>query len=211
MGAALGLADERDVDPGLIATLCNELGMACKYAGEWDAGEITLRRALALVIELHGEISEEAAGVCHNLGGLFHAAGRWQDAEPWARRAVEARQASGGDELALMADRAALAPILQELGRLDEAESLMTMALEFYEQQLGSDHLEVGYALSNLGTIALDRGDLASAATRLQRALVIKRQWLGDDHPSTQITLRNLARAQPEGASPTGPETGSPI
>lgn len=198
LGAALALAEDRDVEAELIGTLCNELGMACKYAGEWHAGEIALRRALAIMIELHGEVSEQVAGVCHNLGGLFHAAGRWSDAEPWARRAVEVRQACGGDELALMQDRAALAPILQELGRLDEAESLMGMALEFYEQQLGPDHLEVGYLLSNLGTVALDRGDLAPAAAHLQRALQIKRPWLGDDHPSTRLTLRNLARAQPE-------------
>ncbi|MBT5756019.1 MAG: tetratricopeptide repeat protein [Acidimicrobiaceae bacterium] len=200
LDAALGLADERDVEPGLIATLCNELGMACKYAGEWDAGETALRRALALITELHGETSEEVAGICHNLGGLFRASGRWHDAEPWARRAVEVRQACNGDQFALVQDRAALAPILQELGRLDEAESLMTTALPFYEQQLGPDHLEVGYVLSNLGTVALDRDDLASATVHLQRALQIKQQWLGHDHPSTQITQRNLTRAQPDGA-----------
>lgn len=61
-----------------------------------------------------------------------------------ARRAVEVREnACGGDDLAVAADRAARAPILDALGRDGEARALLLEALESFERELGPEHYEV--------------------------------------------------------------------
>src|SRR6476620_10697712 len=57
--------------------------------------------------------------VLHNLAGLDHARGRYAEAEPVARRGLEIRHRSG-DSGGVAADAAALAAILEALGRGEE-------------------------------------------------------------------------------------------
>jgi tetratricopeptide (TPR) repeat protein len=121
----------------------------------------------------------EVATVLHNMGGLAHAAGRPADGEPDARRVVRIREAGLGVEHRDAADRAALAAILDALGRHDEAAELLEGALVVFERTLGPDHHEVGVTLANLGAIDARRGDLDSAGRRLRRALAIKQRTLG--------------------------------
>ncbi len=166
----------------------NELGIVCKYTGRFDEGRALYERALTLV----PPDSVEAAAILHNLGGIEHARGRYAEAEVPARRAVEIRAcALGADHVDVAADRAALAAIVDGLGRADEAAALLRDALLVFER--GREQHEVGVTLANLAAIAHKRGDHAEAERLHRRALAIKEATLGADHPELAITLANLA------------------
>jgi hypothetical protein len=73
--------------------------------------------------------------------GLAHARGDHAAGEEPARRSVSIRaRAVGPDHPEVAADRAALAAILDALGRHDEAEALLREALRVFEAALGSEH-----------------------------------------------------------------------
>ncbi len=88
-------------------------------------------------------------------------------------------------------DRAALAAIVDGLGRSDEAEALLRDALVVFEH--AAQHHDVGVTLGNLAAIAHRRGDHAEAERLHRRALAIKEATLGGDHPELAITLANLS------------------
>ncbi len=76
------------------------------------------------------------ATLYHNLGKLEHARGRYARGEPLARRSLTIhRKALGPDHPHVADDAAALAAILNGLGRHDEAETLYRWALPIFERQ----------------------------------------------------------------------------
>ena len=149
-------------------------------------------RALA-IIEMAGlGQSREAAAIHHNIGGARHARGDYAAAEGPARHAVAINeQALGHDHPTTAADRAALAPILDGLGRHDEAEALLRAALATFERE--QDEYEVAMTLGNLAAILQWRGDFQAAELMHRRALEIKERTLGPEHPELATTLSNLA------------------
>src|SRR5438093_125331 len=81
------------------------------------------RSSRATVMNDCGADDVALASVYHNLGGLEHARGNYEAAEPLARRSVELRElALGAKHPDVAADRAALAAIVDALGRDEEAE-----------------------------------------------------------------------------------------
>src|SRR5436190_9059351 len=71
-----------------------------------------------------------------------------------ARRAVAIRdRAYGPQHVSVTADKAALASILDALGRPDEAEALLRDALAVFEHVFGAAHHEVAVNLHNLASI----------------------------------------------------------
>jgi tetratricopeptide (TPR) repeat protein len=107
---------------------------------------------------------------------------------------VEIRaRAMGEDHVDVAADRAALAAILDGLGRRDEAEALLHSALRTFERVLGPGHHEVACTLANLAAIAYRRGRAPDADALYGRALAIKEHLLGARHPELAILLNNLA------------------
>ena len=128
--------------------------------------------------------STAAAAIHHNVGGLAHARGDYAAAEAPARRAVVLDEALlGPDHPTAAADKAALAPILDELGQTDEAERLLRQALGTFERVLGPADHEVGVTLANLGALLQRRGAPADAEALHRRALAVKEGALGELAP----------------------------
>jgi tetratricopeptide (TPR) repeat protein len=146
-----------------IAAALNALAVTFKYSGRFDEGEPLLKRALRIPEQTLGPDPPRTLRPCrHDLGGLYHARRDFEAAEPFARRAVEARvKAVGTGDLPVAVDSAALAPILDELRRRDEAEALLRDALVVVEREYGADHNEVAVTLNNLAAIAQRRGEVA--------------------------------------------------
>jgi tetratricopeptide (TPR) repeat protein len=90
------------------------------------------------------------------------------------------------------ADRAALAPILDELGRHIEAQKLLRAALRVYERIYEPEHYECAVTLSNLAASIYRCGDLPAAERLFQRSLSIKESVLGPEHPDLAPTLTCL-------------------
>ena len=91
------------------------------------------------------------------------------------------------------ADRAALAAILEGLGRHEEAEQLYKRALRVFRKTYGPEHYDIAIALNNLGAVYQARGEMVSAHWHYQRALAMKERLLGPEHVDVAITLNNLA------------------
>jgi len=186
--AALRLSAHGGVADLDRAVLFNELGVVTKYLGDHEHANRSFHAALDLS-EMAGH-DLFVAPVCHNLGGLAHAQGQYADAERWARKAAELRTIMlGSEDPEVARDKALLATVLMELGRLDEAGQLLRTALAAY----GEDCVEAAVLLHNLGALSYHLGEYEAAEQQLERALRTKETLLGPEHPEVAMTLANLA------------------
>jgi tetratricopeptide (TPR) repeat protein len=177
-----------------VAELQNDLGMTYKYLGRFAEAEAAYALARAILEGLPDADPEDLAALFHNLGGLAHARGDLETAEPLARRAVEIRSASVGPRApATLLDRSAHAAILAGLGRADDAEASIQDLLGDLEAVLGSEHPEVAIALNNLAAILQTRGALVEAESIYRRVIAIKGAQLGLDSATLAVPLNNLA------------------
>jgi tetratricopeptide (TPR) repeat protein len=85
-----------------------------------------------------------------------------------------------------------LAGVLQDLGRLDEAEPLIRQALEGDRQTHGEQHMDVAIDLSSLGSLLEERGKFAEAGRMYQESLAIRIALQGEKHPSVPNVLFNI-------------------
>jgi tetratricopeptide (TPR) repeat protein len=191
-----------------VAELHNDLGMTFKYLGRFGDAEAAYDRARVILEALPDVDPEDLAALFHNLGGLAHARGDFETAEPLGRRAVEIRTRTLGPRApATLLDRSAHAAIVARLGRSDEAEASIRELLGDLEVTLGPDHPEVAVALNNLAAIVQARGALEEAETLYRRVIAIKEAAFGDGSPTLAIPLNNLAtvlRSKGEGAAAAG-------
>ena len=86
-----------------------------------------------------------------------------------------------------------LGRLLQDQGKLDEAEPLMQRRLEGSEATLGAMHPETLIAVGNLAQLLKAQGKLDEAEPLYLRSLEGREATLGAMHPSTLIAVANLA------------------
>ncbi|HUQ77256.1 MAG TPA: tetratricopeptide repeat protein [Patescibacteria group bacterium] len=190
---ALRVASLRsDVNSLERAGVLNDLGVVSKFAGAW-AEAVRCYAEVRAIQDSHGlGASPDRATLLHNLGGLEHARGDLERAEPFARQALGLHaQTLGDDHLATDLDRVALAAILDGRGNSSEARELLEAAIPRLRTRLGA-HLEVAVALNNLGAIAQRAGDLERAEGCYREALAIKGMRAGEDSPTLAGTMNNL-------------------
>ena len=191
---ALGEAELGEEDAELAGVL-NNLAIVFKYSGRFDEAQAAVR---ARVEDRRGDgrPGPRAGGVRSTTTSAAWSTLADATTEPRRphveqSRSVSARWAPTHPDVA--ADRAALAPIFDELGKTDEAEQLMRDALATFEDAFGAEHPELAPNLNNLAAILHRRGEHAEAERLYRRALAIKEQTLGTDHPELAVTLANLA------------------
>jgi tetratricopeptide (TPR) repeat protein len=88
-------------------------------------------------------------------------------------------------------EEAALAPILEELGRVDEAEAMHRRALAAFVRRRRP--YDVAVTANNLAALVAARGAHREAARLFARSLATKERLLGHGHPDVAMTLNNLA------------------
>jgi tetratricopeptide (TPR) repeat protein len=119
-----------------MADLLNDLGMVHKRQGRFGDAEAAYRRALDIAEKALGPDHPSVATLYHNLGKLEHARGRYALGESMARRSLAIhRKALGPDHPRVADDAAALASILDRLGRHDEAATVYRWAVPIFERQ----------------------------------------------------------------------------
>lgn len=134
------------------------------------------------------------ATLCHNLAGLEHARGQHMRALLYARQGIRLRRKlPKRDRLPLVADQAALAAILVELGNLREAEAIHLRVLRVYRRRFGPRHYETASLLSNLGALYVKAGRFDAGERTLRRAARVLENVLGENHPRLATVLNNLA------------------
>jgi len=85
-----------------------------------------------------------------------------------------------------------LALLLQDQGKLSEAEPLYREALEESQRSFGDTHPDTLISINNLAMLLQDQGTLDEAEPLLRKALEVKRRTLGDTDPKTLTSINNL-------------------
>lgn len=179
-------------DDLFVAGVLNNLGVLRKAQGRYTEATRYYRRALPILKRAGDRMA--LATLYHNLGGIEHARGRYAAGEPWARQSVEAREAElGPDHVAVAADVAALAALVEGRGRLDEAAALYERALGVFRRQLGAVNTEVALNLSGLASLRQQQGRLDDAERLFAEALPMMEKLFGRHHAEVGLTVHNLA------------------
>ncbi len=85
--------------------------------------------------------------------------------------------------------------LLDQLGRMSEAEADYRKALAVLQARLPADDPRLAYPHHNLGSLLLGRGRTDEAERELRTAYELRRRALGDRHPETAMNLLLLSKA----------------
>jgi tetratricopeptide (TPR) repeat protein len=154
------------------------------------------RQILDRVAEGPGIAEDRYAGLLLQLAEGLFGQGRYRDAEPLHRRALEIRERVLGPEHPDTATSLSkLARSLDDQGRHQDAEPLHRRALGIRERVLGPEHLDTAVSLDNLAVSLRYQGRYQDSEPLQCRALEIRERMLGPEHPDTAINLNNVAES----------------
>ncbi len=135
------------------------------------------------------------AAVLTSLGQVHHVRGEYGQAEAYFREALPlAGVTTTTQRREKVSIRLALAGVLRDQSRLEEAEAMFLQALESARELWGESHPQLGTILNNLGQLYVRQEKLDQAEARHREALAIYRATLAEDHPRLATTLANLAQ-----------------
>jgi eukaryotic-like serine/threonine-protein kinase len=165
----------------------------------WQSGDkVTVLQVMtAAVKELDaGKLKEKPlveANVREMIGDTLHELGRYSEAEPALRKALELRRsASSAPRLGIAKGLERLAITLQELGQLRESESLMREALEIRRGVVPGGDPDLAGCLAQFELLLQVEGKYAEAESLGREALDIDRQRLPAGHPDIAFSLGRL-------------------
>ena len=156
----------------------NNLGAMYGRVGRFEAAAEAISRALEVLEARHPDgrhpsLASTYNNLATNLGGVE----RFAEAEPYQRRARElARQLFGDGDLRYAQATANLGYLLIRLHRLDEADSLLTEALDIRLDKLGEEHHTVGATLTWLAKLRLAEGSAERSLQHADEALELYRR-----------------------------------
>ena len=129
-----------------------------------------LERALAIDEGAYGALGETTAETMADLLALYLEADRTADTEAMLVRVLESRDRSGASIEPLLPMFRILAEAHKERTRHEDAERILTRALEAGESELGTDHREVIETRVELGWARFVSGNIVGAVPVLTRA-----------------------------------------
>ncbi len=125
----------------------------------------------------------------------LEALGKYAEAEPFARKALELGEAEFGTDHTTYANLLNnLSRLYESQGRYAEAEPFSKRSLAIREKALGPDHPDIGQSLNNLAGLYHVQGRYREAEPLYKRALAIYEKALGPDHPAVATPLNNMAQ-----------------
>lgn len=140
------------------------------------------------------ETNLEQARQLHNQSLKLWQAGKFAEAMPVAKRALEIRQKElGENNLDVALSIANVALFYNEIGDYKKGVELLEQSLQIRENILGLDHLDLTATLNNLGEMNRILGNFEKSETYLRRSLAIREKNLPPTSPQIAITLSNLA------------------
>jgi tetratricopeptide (TPR) repeat protein len=165
------------------------------HRGKIDEAVTLLRRHLEIGLRIHREgTAMDTTGWMLFLVEALGYQSNFAEAEILARWAVEFRRIYGSSD---RVDAAlALAVVLQEQHRYDEAEALMRQAVKGRRRELGPAHAGTAQAITQLADLLMRQGGRWDAAEPLYReALEIYRSLSGPKGPRTLLVTMDLTEA----------------
>jgi tetratricopeptide (TPR) repeat protein len=187
------LAPFGDGHPDAVAAL-QHLALLQQRRGDRAAAEASFREGLRRRRLIYGDDHAQVAWGMSDLAWLLHERGRDAEAAPMLRDALPMlRRHLGEFHLYVSETMQRLGTVATLLGDLDEAEQLLTAAVERYASLPGhplDGHISV---LGNLATLQWRRGDRATARTTLQLAVDRATRLLPREHFVVSVSMTNLA------------------
>ncbi len=190
-----------DVPEELVAVLTYQ-ATASKGSGDLQTAEIQLREALDHYRSLDPNTASSdpviaLAGEVHfELGTLYAEQGRFEEAEPALRRALEVVQSQQDpDQDFIDRTRTEMATVREQFGDFAAAEELLRESLSSMKSRLGPSNPRLAEIYNRLG-IVLDQQDRADEAIESYAAGIdIATTSLGNDHYLTATIAMNLGSA----------------
>jgi tetratricopeptide (TPR) repeat protein len=119
-----------------------------------------------------GKEHPETLTSVNNLASVLQNQGKYEEAEPTNRRALEVyEKALGKEHPFTLASVKNLAMVLQDQGKYEVAEPMYRRAVEGKEKALGKEHLFTLTNVSNLASVLQRQGKYEEAETMNRRAL----------------------------------------
>ncbi len=182
--------------PETAAVMMN-LGLWHLNENRIDQAEELVGQAETVFRDTLGPRHAETLRARHNLGRIFAAAGRYEEAEQVLRDNLESMRALGERSLPnLGMSLQVLATLLHRQRRLDEAEPYYREALEVRRRLYGDEHPSTAVTLNNFGVLLLDRENFDDAEEVLHGALAARKAVFGERHPAVASTLGNLGQVR---------------
>nr|WP_283254840.1 tetratricopeptide repeat protein [Luteimonas galliterrae] len=154
-----------------IAISYNTLGMTLISALRYDEADQALQSAQNMAFFIYGNPSKQLARVLHNRAALANSAGRYSQAERWAREALEMKAKLKATQSAFFTSRTQLAMAIAKQGRLTEAEAALGKNLELAPVVYPDDDVRLARATQRLAMVHHERGDLVRAQQGYEQAI----------------------------------------
>ena len=178
-----------------VAHTLNELSNMLSDKGDFAGAERALRQALQIRIQTIGPTARDTLVEQSNLLTTIEMEGRLAESLPQRLQLIGTAKAAQTQPLVMGILYTHTGSDLRDLGRLDEAESMLRKAVATFD----ATSVSSVSALRELGATQMLQGHYRDAETSLRAALAILQQHQGSDvfkMASTQIELGKLMRLE---------------
>ncbi|MHC4784529.1 MAG: tetratricopeptide repeat protein, partial [Planctomycetota bacterium] len=169
------------------------LGETYFELGLYDLAEVHLVRSLDLQLAESGEEDPDTIHAMSQLALVYQSMYRFDDAEPLARRALEASRRALGDHVETVRCLSLLGMILGTRRQLQEAEPFFVDALEMARLALGENDDTTLSCINNLAHLYIFQQRYDDAEPLMNEVYDRTMQVYGEEHPSTLFAMSNLA------------------
>ncbi len=179
-------------DPLVRAELMLEIANSYRVLAQFKAAERLLGEALGIFEAEAGLKSVEVARVKNDLGILMTNLSRGEKAAEYLSQSVAIFESADPDHPVLVTALSNLGPALKNLGRLEEARTVLARALDLAIRQLGEESARVVAIRNGLGQVHHERGEYQRSAEVLEQALQTGERLFGKEHPRLAYPLTSL-------------------
>ena len=162
-----------------------QLAITLADLGEFKAADESFSKLLPMLDKSKNLAADTAVDARRAAAISATGVGDSVRAEQIARQNLEFATQQPDPKFASSSAQAALAEILGEQGKWEEAEKLLLQAYTNEQLRLGKAHPRVIQLLSLVANLAFRKGDYQAAQMRYQEAANLAQSALGPDHPET--------------------------
>lgn len=173
--------------------------------GQLPEAEAQFREALALQQRLVPAGDPSLAPFTSGLGALLHGQGRYEEAEPLMRTAIQLHEITArqsGDETGLAVALFMLGSTYTAMTRLDDGNRLFERALAAFERLAPEGSMQIGIVLNNIATNRQLARDYRAALDRQLAALAMFERFSPGNLPGLAKINNNLGFLYQEAGAP---------